>query len=244
MRFIQERVLDGGYLVPPWVRWQHIYRYEWAAQLCADKRILDAGCGSGYGTLILAARGAREVCGVDISHEAIARANRERRHPALKFCTGNVTALPFPDRYFDLYVSFETIEHLQDDEPYFREAVRVLKPGGTFLCSTPNRTLGNPGTTLQHRPYNPFHTREFTLEELRERLQAWFSRIQFYGQSPFSQRYVAALNRVGRARPTFAVRLHQLRKTLALPLDGRRRHWPAPLPLRGEPEVLIAECHP
>lgn len=242
MSLVHERLFQGNWLVPPWARWQHIYRYQWAAGTSAALRILDAACGSGYGALILATSGAGEVFGVDISEEAVTHACRKNQHQALRFCIGDVTALPFPDGYFDLYVSFETIEHLEDDGPYLREAARVLKPGGTFLCSTPNRALGNPGTRLEDRPYNPFHTREFTLDELRERLGRWFSSIRFYGQSPFSHRYVAALDRVGRRRPMLAVRLHQLRKTLGLPVDGKRRHWPAPLPLPGEPEVLIAEC--
>ncbi len=73
--------------------------------------------------------------------------------------------LPARDGAFDLYVSFETLEHVDDDRSLLREAKRVLAPGGVFLCSTPNRDFLSPGLTLEDRPRNPYHVREYSIAE-------------------------------------------------------------------------------
>ncbi|MEM4218180.1 MAG: hypothetical protein QXZ09_09170, partial [Candidatus Methanomethylicaceae archaeon] len=69
------------------------------------------------------------------------------------------------------------------------EAVRVLKPGGRLIISTPNRTLTNPGRTISDRPFNPFHLREWDMAEFEALLCEFFPQTQMLTQAPFSQRY-------------------------------------------------------
>jgi SAM-dependent methyltransferase len=66
-------------------------------------------------------------------------------------------------------VNFQVIEHLWDQAQFVAECYRVLRPGGVFLVSTPNRITFSPG---RDTPLNPFHTRELDAAELKELLQA------------------------------------------------------------------------
>ena len=237
----KERMTVGEW-VPPWLRYQHEERYEFAANMAAGKRVLDAACGNGYGSLLMRERGARAVTGVDIDWDAVQQAARFHRLERAGFARASALALPFRDATFDLFVSLETVEHIDDDAAYVQEARRVLKSDGTFICSTPNRAVLNPGRALTDRPFNPFHIREYTLPELEQLLRREFRTVRWFGQSVFANWYVAFLTAIGRRLPMLAVRLHQLRKLLGALFERRERHTPVPLPARGATEVLIAVC--
>jgi ubiquinone/menaquinone biosynthesis C-methylase UbiE len=100
------------------------------------------------------------VQGHDLSAEAIAQASSRYGPLGLRFATADVTRLPVAHQSIDLYVSFETVEHIASDDAYVAEAARVLKPEGRFLCSTPNCRFFHPGARLADKPVNPFHGRE------------------------------------------------------------------------------------
>ncbi len=235
-----ERISDGGW-VPPWIRYAHVLRYDWASTLAAGCSVLDAACGTGYGIAALLERGANRVIGLDLCAGAVGEAAR-RNTPGAQFLVADVTRLPLPDRSYDLFVSFETIEHLPDDRAYLREAARVLRPGGTFVCSTPNRTVTNPGITLADRPFNPHHLREYTRPELEMLLREYFASVHLLGQSYYGAGYVRLLTRIARYFPALAVRIHQARKLIGIPWEHPDRHRPIPLPPGGEPEYLVAVC--
>ena len=76
MRIEEERFYPDDFM-PPWVRYQHLERYRWAAKFVAGKRVLDVACGTGYGTAILANAGATQVDGFDCSPEAVAFARKD-----------------------------------------------------------------------------------------------------------------------------------------------------------------------
>jgi ubiquinone/menaquinone biosynthesis C-methylase UbiE len=238
---VKER-LSAGQWVPPWLQHQHEARYEWASGWAKGATVLDAACGIGYGSRQLLAGGAARVIGMDISIDALREASNASGGMRT-FACGSATTLPFPDATFDLFVSLETIEHIEDDATYLAEAARVLKSNGTFICSTPNREVLNPGRTLRDRPFNPFHVREYSIDELATILGRYFSDLSFFGQTPFARWYVGMLQRIGRRVPMAAVRLHQIRKVIGMAAERRSRHLPVPLPLdHSEPEVLIAVC--
>lgn len=204
--------------------------------------MLDCASGTAYGARELLAAGARSVAGADLAIDAILTARALYRQPHLGILVGDSTRLPFPDGAFDVYVSFETIEHVDDDLAFVAEARRVVREGGVFLCSTPNRRLTNPGTTIAEHPFNPFHVREYRHDELARVLGSAFERIEWLGQTFFASAYTRILHALGaRARP-LAVRAHQVRKLAGAPFDTRTRHWPRPLTPPSEPEVLIAVC--
>jgi SAM-dependent methyltransferase len=241
---VKER-LSIGQWVPPWLRYQHETRYAFAAHRAAGLAVLDAACGNGYGTAAIARGSARRAIGVDVSLEALLDGRGVHTAPGKHTLAASATALPFPDHSFDLFVSFETIEHIEDDVSYVREARRVLRPDGTFLCSTPNRLVLNPGRSLSDRPFNPFHIREYAPEELLGVLGTGFPTIELYGQTGYASSYVALLAAIGRRLPMAAVRLHQLRKVIGIPMEQVRRHQPRPWKASlGQPEVLLAVCRP
>ena len=230
----------------PWLRNQHVARYRWAAGYAAGKRVLDLASGAAYGSGILRAGNARRVVSADISPEAF----REAELPASgagAVCgvLADASRLPFRDASFDLYASFETIEHVEDDHAVVREARRVLAPGGVFLCSTPEREVISPGRTLEDRPDNPFHVREYSRAEFRTLLRTGFDHIEWYGQTPASDGHQARLGALAARSPVLARKLHQVRNILRLPGEGEARHAPYPLAgASGWPEVLIAVCGP
>jgi 2-polyprenyl-6-hydroxyphenyl methylase/3-demethylubiquinone-9 3-methyltransferase len=100
----------------------------------AGAALLDVGCGGG----LLAPRitGYRHV-GVDLTESALAVAAEHGIEPV----QADAAALPFDDASFDVVVAGEVLEHVTDLEGTVAEATRVLKPGGTFVCDTINRTF-------------------------------------------------------------------------------------------------------
>src|SRR3569833_4715162 len=80
---------------------------------------------------------------------------------------GNLATLPLADESVDVVVNFQVIEHLWDQAQFVGECIRVLRPGGVLLMSTPNRITFSPG---RDTPINPFHTRELNAAELTELL--------------------------------------------------------------------------
>ena len=167
--FTGERVIPGMVDVDLWN--EHVSRYAFAARLARRKRVLDVGCGAGYGAAELA-NTATSVTGIDIGEDAIAYAVGHYSRPNLQFQQAAAAALPFPDGSFDLVVAFEVIEHLTDWEPLIAEARRVLSPGGQFVVSTPNKAY-YAETRRQTGP-NPYHEHEFGFEEFKQALEQYF----------------------------------------------------------------------
>lgn len=225
----------------PWLRRQHLVRYQWASAFVQGARALDGACGTGYGDRILKQGGARQVDCVDYSREAFRAARRLGLGQGLNFVIADVTRLPLPGDFYDVVVSFETLEHVED-RGFLAEVRRVLKPGGRFLCSTPNRELLSPGRSLRDRPVNPFHLREYSREEFDSLLRSFFTSVALFGQTRFSSRHARLMRWAGRKSPRLARRLHQMRNLLGFFGETRERHLPLPLPLEGEPEVLIGVC--
>ncbi|MCS7091224.1 MAG: methyltransferase domain-containing protein [Verrucomicrobiota bacterium] len=128
----------------------HLARYEWARQqLRPGMVVLDAACGLGYGSAILACKtGVAQVLGVDRSPWVVeyAQLHYGVRHARLRFREADVQDLAFlPDGCVDAVVSFETLEHVPNPERALREFCRVLRPGGFFMGSVPNLWVDEQG---------------------------------------------------------------------------------------------------
>lgn len=130
---------------------EHVERYRFALSVLRPGRVLDVASGCGYGTAMLAARGF-EAVGVDVDAPSVAAARRRHRHG--RFVAADGLRLPFADDSFDAVVSFETLEHVTDGKAFLEELRRVLRPGGTLVCSTPNLlfTAHPPGHLVEYRP--------------------------------------------------------------------------------------------
>jgi SAM-dependent methyltransferase len=152
---------------------EHLARYLWASSLAAGRRALDAGCGVGYGTRMLAAGGATEAVGVDIA-QAVVEAARGQGDDEATFVQGDVHDLPFDDGTFDLVVCFEVIEHVEGREVVIGELVRVLAEDGLLVLSSPNRDAYVPG--------NPHHVFEYTPQELRAAVAAELPHVELRRQ--------------------------------------------------------------
>ena len=159
---------------------EHRSRYLFASRLSWGKRVLDLGCGTGYGSADLAGTAAA-VVGVDSAEEAITQATEHYTAPNLAFLRADASRLPFPSGCFDLIVGFEIIEHLESWERLLEEAARVLSPEGQFLVSTPNKSFYAESRRLTGP--NPFHEHEFEFGEFRRELEARFSHVSLFVQN-------------------------------------------------------------
>jgi SAM-dependent methyltransferase len=101
-------------------------------RLPARARILDAGCGSGRNMVELARHGT--VTGVELSETSVRLA---RARNVGEVISGSVLDMPFPADSFDLAVSLDVIEHLEDDLGALREMRRTVTPGGSLLVTVP-----------------------------------------------------------------------------------------------------------
>ena len=120
----------------------HIVTYDFAMPIVHGARVLDFGCGSGYGTARIAS-GCDAVIGVDISQDAIAFAGSRYHSENLSYRVVEPVEkapLPFNDNSFDCVLSFQVIEHVIDPDAYLWEVLRVLRPGGKFIIATPDRS--------------------------------------------------------------------------------------------------------
>ncbi len=168
--FTGERVVPG--LVDADLFNEHFARYQLASRWAAGRRVLDAGCGTGYGSAELG-RLAKAVTAIDFSQDAIDYAQEHFHAENLRYLSGDCLALP--DGPFDLIVAFEVIEHLPAWPQFLLEVNRVLAPGGLFLVSTPNKlyyaeSRGQSGE-------NPFHVHEFEFVEFQTELHKVFPHV-------------------------------------------------------------------
>jgi ubiquinone/menaquinone biosynthesis C-methylase UbiE len=173
--FTGERVIPGQVDVD--LLNEHVARYTFASRLARGKRVLDAGCGAGYGSAELA-REAHSVVGMDVSADATSFAHEHYRLPNLCFERGSCAAMPYRDSVFDLVVAFEVIEHLENWREFLREARRVLAPNGQFIVSTPNKAYYTESRGAEGE--NPFHVHEFDFDEFRTELKAMFPFVSLY----------------------------------------------------------------
>lgn len=162
-------------------RWwgEHVHRYQEALKYIKNTdKVLDIACGTGFGTAIIASATKNEVVGGDLDPESIALCTKSWSKPNLNFKVIDGTAIAFDNHYFDVIVSFETLEHTTQYKKMLSEFKRVLKPNGILILSTPNQKLTSPNGVI----FNPYHTQEFHYEELQALLNAVFKNVELLGQ--------------------------------------------------------------
>jgi SAM-dependent methyltransferase len=152
-----ERTAPGIWHESYWYA-RHEAAYRWVAALGAGRtgRVLDAGCGEGYGAELLRTSLNTTVHALDYDPPTLT--HLRRTYPAIACVQGNLVQQGLADAAYDLVVSMQTIEHLWDQPAFVAECARVVQPGGTLVLSTPNRLTFPPG--------NSYHTRELTVAEL------------------------------------------------------------------------------
>jgi len=225
-----ERIVPGS----PW--WnqaiaEHIQRYRFANLYVCGKRVLDAGCGVGYGSKLLAAAGAAEVLGVDVSRDALDIAEKQFGHERLRFLCDDCQTLNRVQGPFDVVVSFEALEHFRDSGAFVTRVSQLLAPDGVFIVSTPNKTFS--------RADNPYHVREYTSAEFRTLLQQRFSHVTLLGQH-----LTAAFGGFNQLVPVLWSNPFMRLGRLLQRLCGKKAKWSLENTVATESDFLISDLYP
>lgn len=160
---------------------EHYQRYLSVRKIVEGKVVVDAACGEGYGSNMLAAS-AKQVTGIDIDADTIRRAKQKYSEKNnLSFIEGSIENLTLEDKSVDVVVSFETIEHVpeQVQKRFLAEAARVLKEDGILIMSTPNKKVYSD----LHNYKNEFHIKEFYHDEFLAFLKEKFPNVKLFNQS-------------------------------------------------------------
>ena len=155
---------------------RHEAAYRWITahrlpDLPTTGRVLDAGCGEGYGADLLHRAGAGQVFGLD--YEGTTLRHLAKAYPQVNLVQGNLVQTGFADDAFGLLVSLQTIEHLWEQPRFVAECARIARPGATIVLSTPNRLTFPSG--------NWYHTKELTGAEFTELVEADLEIVETLG---------------------------------------------------------------
>lgn len=149
---------------------RHLIAYQEAAKMISGN-IIELGSGSGYGAGVLIHPGITQYLAIDKFTtnfpEDIDKSRLTFRQMNLPFLKG------IPDNQFDFAVSFQVIEHIEDDVTFLKEIYRVLKPGGKLILTTPNKKMS--------LTRNPWHVREYTPIEMKKILEGVFDKVTLNG---------------------------------------------------------------
>ena len=179
---MSERVIPGGSAeskVRHLLCLCHLFAYECAARFINERtRVLEVGFGDGYGCAYLAKKlPASDFHAIDLAPSLSAISSRKYPFGNCQFLAYDGRRIPFEDHFFDIILSFQVIEHVEDVEAYLLEMSRVLKPNGLILLSTPNRILR---LADGQAPVNRFHLREYSAKQLESSLTKHFQEVNLY----------------------------------------------------------------
>ncbi len=185
LEFTGERIVPGAENCEPLfadkMYMEHSARYKLASKFAKGAKILDIGCGVGYGSAILADAGAQSVTAFDLSAEAIEHARAFYARPNIKFETGDATAFSYEDK-FDLIVCFELIEHVPNPDKTFECIMSCLAEDGILVMSTPR--------ALEEKR-NDFHIHEFAADEFESKFRSLFRNARFFQQNNYMGSIIA-----------------------------------------------------
>lgn len=186
---------------------RHRAAYEVARSHVRGGRVLDLGCGAGYGTARLAGAGAF-VLGIDrIAPDAESRAG------GAHFARADLRGLPLREGSFDLVVSFQVVEHLEDPTGYLEAIAGFLRNDGLAILTTPN--------VLMSDGVNPYHVHEYRADELERALLPHFEEVEVRGVGMSGPVRAAMQTRSRRIRRIMRLDPLRLRERLPRPLLER-----------------------
>ncbi len=150
-----------------------LYAYEYALPLVKGKDVVDVGCGLAYGTALMA-REAAHITGLDYDPATIeANKHQYRNVTNMSFKASQVPPLNMPDSSADVITAFQFIEHIEKRKEFVADCLRVLRPGGKLIVTTPN--------AKKSLARNPFHVHEYTFAEMQEEMSALTPHIALQG---------------------------------------------------------------
>lgn len=149
----------------------HIATYRFSNKYATGKRVLDYGCGTGYGSLMISDI-AKHVTAVDLSKDAVDFARQHYSANNLDF--KNISELT--TEKFDVITSFQVIEHVPDNKKYIEKLKSLLNPGGYLLLSTPDKIIRL--FNYIQKPWNAFHLKEYSYDSLNDLLHKYFTKVE------------------------------------------------------------------
>lgn len=142
--------------------------YHRAAEIVSGD-VLEIGTGSGYGISIVAPKTDSFIT-IDKHENSINTASYDN----VEFHCMNVPPLTgIHSNSFDFVICFQVIEHIKNDFGLIKEVYRVLRPGGKFIVSTPNKDMS--------LTRNPWHVREYTVDEFKNLMSSYFNHVSAKG---------------------------------------------------------------
>ena len=175
-KLIRMKILQSAERISQYEKSDHvifqrsIFAYHEAAKL-VNNTLLEVGTGMGYGLELLAPK-VNEYHAIDKYASAVVKDNIGKQN----FCFHQMTVPPFKgidNEQFDFVISFQVVEHIDNDNLFLSEISRVLKKGGKAIISTPNIKMS--------LTRNPWHIREYTVEQFNDKLLGNFSETKMYG---------------------------------------------------------------
>lgn len=186
----------GERFTPECVReiwYEHWHRYALVRSWARGRRVLDAACGEGYGSALLAGV-AESVLGLDVDPAAVAHArNRYAGTNNLSFDQADATRLALPAASFDLVVSFETLEHVEAQDGLLDGLSHALSDDGLLVISSPDKATYSDAAGFR----NEFHVRELYRDEFEQLLRARFPHVRLYAQRLLFQSAIWSLDPAG-----------------------------------------------
>jgi 2-polyprenyl-3-methyl-5-hydroxy-6-metoxy-1,4-benzoquinol methylase len=134
-------------------------------------KVLEIGCGAGRGMQLIA-ESCSDYTGID-KNERLLELHKQT-YPNFNFIVRNIPPMSFLESdTFDFVISFQVIEHIENDKLFLEEISRVLKPGGKAIITTPNKSMS--------LTRNPWHVREYLANELEALSKPFFSKVSIQG---------------------------------------------------------------
>lgn len=149
--------------------------YLFAGRFVRDERVLDLGCGAGYGTLLLKELGAREVVGLDLDPRSIRYARRRFSREGVDLRVGDAGSLPPDLGRFDFVVASNVLEHLRSPQRAVERLTRRLSPRGRLLVAVPP-IIDDHGLAVHEAI--PYHRSNLLIEDWRELLGRHFRDLE------------------------------------------------------------------
>lgn len=177
--------------------------YGWLLQHIEGKKVLDAACGSGLGSFILAHK-AQEVMGIDFSTETIAYAKEKYILPNLRFIQGDILRTDLPAKYFDTVISAMTIEQIEshNQAAFLERLAASIKSEGYLFLITPNKQVTSPNIPVPLLHWNKKELYRHEIEDLLKKngftVLRWFGRrrVPFFMANRFTKRVLNAIQKI------------------------------------------------
>jgi 2-polyprenyl-3-methyl-5-hydroxy-6-metoxy-1,4-benzoquinol methylase len=150
--------------------------YHFVAERCNGKRVLDVSSGTGYGLALLYAQSRGATWGTDTARDIVGFAARYYESLASHLLVCDSLDIAVSSHQFDVVSAIEVIERVRSAKAFLTELVRVVRPNGTCILSTPNHPVVSP-----HAPtVSPFRIKAYDYAEFSALLREFFHKVQMY----------------------------------------------------------------